>query len=142
VIRKTLSYSLLLTLGLAACAGNPPAGNAGQKLVQARFATFNSHDLDGIVRLYAPDAIMTSPGFCSPRQGEAGVRKAYGDLFKSYPDISDEVTGSVVQGDHVAVQFIAHVGKYAVPIASFLTLKDGLIVRDDTYFDGQGQHCS
>jgi hypothetical protein len=34
------------------------------------------------------------------------------------------------------------VGKYAFPIASFLTVQDGVITRDDTYFDGQGQHCT
>lgn len=142
MFRKTISVSFLLAAGIAGCAHAPSTQTSAQQLVDARFATFNRHDLDGIVKLYAADAVLTSPGYCSPRQGEAGVRRAYGDLFKAYPDISDAVTGYVAQGDHIAVQYVVHLGKYTVPLASFLTLKDGLIVRDDTYYDGQGQHCS
>ncbi|HEY1772704.1 MAG TPA: nuclear transport factor 2 family protein [Gammaproteobacteria bacterium] len=77
-----------------------------------------------------------------PRQGQEGARRAYGDLFKAYPDISDQVISYVADGDHIAVQFVVHLDKYSAPLASFLTLKDGLIVRDDTYYDAQGQHCT
>jgi len=140
MFRKALSF--LLAVGIVGCANAPSNQTSAQQLVDARFATFNRHDLDGIVKLYASDAVLTSPGYCSPRQGEEGVRRAYGDLFKAYPDISDEVTGYLVQGDRIAVQYVVHLGKYTAPLASFLTLKDGLIVRDATYYDGQGQHCS
>jgi len=139
---KAVSASLLLVTGLCACAHAPSAQTSLQPLVDARFATFNRHDLDGIVKLYAPDAVLTSPGFCSPRQGQDGARRAYDDLFKAYPDISDEVTSTVIQGDHIAVQFTVHVGKYAFPLADFLTVRDGLITRDDAYYDPHGQHCS
>lgn len=142
MFRKNLSLSFLLAASLAACAHAPSAQTSAQQLVDARFATFNHHDLDGIVKLYAPDAVLTSPGFCSPRQGQEGARRSYGDLFKAYPDISDEVVSYVAEGDHIAVQFVVHLGKYTAPLATFLTVKDGLIVRDDTYYDAQGQHCS
>lgn len=142
MFRKNLSLSFLLAASLAACAHAPSTQMSAQQLVDARFATFNHHDLDGIVKLYAPDAVLTSPGFCSPRQGQEGARRSYGDLFKAYPDISDEVVSYVAEGDHIAVQFVVHLGKYTAPLATFLTVKDGLIVRDDTYYDAQGQHCS
>jgi len=142
MFRKIVAVSSLLAAGIAGCAHAPSAQTSAQQLVAARFATFNRHDLDGIVKLYAPDAVLTSPGYCTPRQGEEGVRRAYGELFKAYPDISDEVTGYVAQGDRIAVQYVVHLGKYTASLASFVTLQDGLIVRDDTYYDGQGQHCS
>jgi ketosteroid isomerase-like protein len=142
MFRKAFLISFLFAACIAGCAHAPSAQTSAQQLVDARFATFNRHDLDGIVRLYAPDAVLTSPGYCSPRQGEAGVRRAYGDLFKAYPDISDDVVSYVAEGDHIAVQYVVHLGKYTAPLASFLTLKDGLIVRDDTYYDAQGLHCS
>lgn len=140
--RSAIPCVSLLLLGITACSSAPSTPAPAAKLIEARFATFNSHDLEGIVKLYTTDAIMTSPAFCSPRQGEEGARRAYGDLFKTYPDISDEVTNYVIQGDHIAVQFTVHVGKYALHIADFLTLRDGLIARDAAYFDYQGQHCS
>jgi ketosteroid isomerase-like protein len=142
MFRRAIPVSFLLATCIAACAHAPSAQTSAQELVDARFATFNRHDLDGIVKLYAPDAMLTSPGFCTPRQGQEGARRSYGDLFKTYPDISDEVVSYVAEGDHIAVQFVVHLGKYSAPLATFLTLKDGLIVRDDTYYDAQGQHCS
>lgn len=145
MFRKALPISILAVI-VAACAHAPAAQTSAegsyQGLIDARFARFNRHDLDGIVKLYSPGAVMTSPVFCSPRRGQDGARQAYGDLFKAYPDIRDEVTGTVVQGDRIAVQFTVHVGQYAVPIADFLTVQDGVITRDDAYFDPHGQHCS
>jgi hypothetical protein len=85
---------------------------------------------------------MTSPGFCSNRSGPDGARRTYGDLFRNYPAIQDEVTGMVVEGNRVAVQFTAQVGKYTVPLANFLTVDNGLITRDETYFDTRGQPCN
>lgn len=142
MFRKAFPVSLLFAAGVAGCAHAPSAQTSAQQLVDARFATFNRHDLDGIVKLYAPEAVLTSPGFCTPRQGQEGARRSYGDLFKAYPDISDEVVSYVAEGDHIAVQFVVHLGKYSAPLATFLTVKDGLIVRDDTYYDAQGQHCT
>ena len=140
--RIAFALPLLLAAGLGACATSRPADTAAGKLVEARFATFNRHDLDGIARLYAADAVLTSPGFCAPRKGEDGVRRSYADLFKSYPDISDDNVSYVAEGDRIAVRYVTHVGKYAVPIASFLTVRDGLIAEDDAYFDAHGQTCS
>lgn len=53
----------------------------------------------------------------------------------------------VVDGNHVAVQFIARSRKpdgtlaFEVPLANFLTVEHGLITRDDTYFDTKGRPC-
>lgn len=66
MFRKAIPVALLLATGVTACAHAPSAQTSAQQLVDARFATFNKHDLDGIVKLYSPDAVLTSPGFCSP----------------------------------------------------------------------------
>lgn len=117
-------------------------------VVEKRFAAFMRHDLDAIVALYAPDAVEISPGFCTDRIGPEGARKTYEDLFLAFPNITDDVTAYVVDGNRVAVQFLARSqkpdGSYAfeIRLANFLTVDNGLITRDETYFDTQGRPCS
>jgi ketosteroid isomerase-like protein len=123
-------------------------GDSPGSVVKKRFEATARRDLEAIVALYAPEAVETSPGFCAPRQGAAGARKTYGDLFHDLPGIEDEVTNFVVEGNHVAVQFIARVRKpdgsvlFEAPLANFLTVEHGRIIRDDTYFDAKGRPCA
>ena len=133
----------------AAAASMPAlAEDTPEVVVKKRFEATARHDIDAIAALYAPDAIETSPALCNARQGPAGARRTYGDLFRDAPGIEDEVTNFVVDGNHVAVQFIARVRKpdgsiaFEAPLANFLTIEHGRIVRDDTYFDTKGRPCS
>ncbi|HSC10370.1 MAG TPA: nuclear transport factor 2 family protein [Rhodanobacteraceae bacterium] len=116
--------------------------------MEKRIAAVARHDLDAIVALYSADAVETSPGFCSNRTGSEGARRTYGELFQAYPNITDDVVAYVVDGSHVAVQFIARVRKadgslvFEIPIANFLTVEHGHITRDETYFDTKGRPCT
>ena len=136
-------WILLAAVSMPALAEDSP-----EAVVKRRFEATAHRDIDAIASLYAPDAIETSPAFCNARQGSAGARKTYGDLFRDVPGIEDEVTNFVVDGNHVAVQFIARVRKpdgsiaFEAPLANFLTVEHGRIVRDDTYFDTKGRPCS
>jgi ketosteroid isomerase-like protein len=133
---------------LAAISMPASAQDSPEVVVKKRFEATAHHDIEAIAALYAPDAIETSPAFCAARQGPVGARRTYGDLFRDAPGIEDEVTNFVVNGNHVAVQFIARVRKpdgsiaFEAPLANFLTVEHGRIVRDDTYFDTKGRPCS
>ena len=133
---------------VAAMSAPAIAQDSPEAVVKKRFEATARHDVDAIAALYAADAVETSPGFCAVRQGPAGARKTYADLFHDVPTIEDEVTNFVVDGNHVAVQFIARARKpdgsiaFAVPLANFLTVENGRIVRDDTYFDSKGRPCN
>jgi ketosteroid isomerase-like protein len=124
------------------------AQESPEAVVRKRFEATASRDIDAIAALYASDAVETSPAFCVPRQGSVGARKTYGDLFRDAPGIENQVTNFVVDGNHVAVQFVARARKpdgsiaFEVPLANFLTVEHGRIVRDDTYFDTKGRPCS
>ncbi len=143
--RPGLWFSLIL---FAAVATPALAQESPESVVRKRFEATANRDVDAIAALYASDAIETSPAFCVPRQGPAGARKTYADLFRDAPGIEDQVTNFVVDGSHVAVQFIARVRKpdgsiaFEAPLANFLTVEHGRIVRDDTYFDAKGRPCS
>jgi ketosteroid isomerase-like protein len=140
----TVSIVLVIFSGLPASA--KVIRNPAHDIVQRLFAAFNRHDLDTMARLYASDAILESPDFCSARRGPEGVRKTYADLFRMFPDIIDQVTGSVFSGERVAVQFVAHSQgfepRHELRLATFFTIRNGLIVRDETYFDAHDQPCS
>jgi ketosteroid isomerase-like protein len=140
----TVSIVLVILSGPPASAKG--MGTPAHDIVQRLFSAFNRHDIDTMARLYASDAILESPDFCSARRGPEGVRKTYADLFRTFPDIVDQVTGSVASGERVAVQFVAHSqgfgASHELRLATFFTIRNGLIVHDETYFDAHGQPCS
>ena len=146
--RKGWTAISLGIVAVAACSSMPASEPSARTIVEKRIAAVARHDVDMIVALYAPDAIETSPGFCSNRTGTEGVRRTYGELFQAYPNITDDVVAYVVDGNRVAVQFLARVRKadgslaFEVPIANFLTVEHGRITRDDTYFDTKGRPCT
>ena len=143
-----LAFTSLALCGCVALAGDRAAEASSRAVVEERFALVGRYDIEGIAALYAPDAIETSPGFCTERRGPAGARRTYGELFEAYPTITAHITLLIVEGERVAVQFIARVrnpdGSVAFEsrLANFLTVQDGKITRDDTYFDPRGQRCS
>lgn len=146
---KSLHSDVWLGSMLAVAISMPAFAQASpEAVVKSRFEATARRDIDAIAALYAPDAVETSPAFCNARHGPAGARRTYGDLFRDAPGIEDEVTNLVVDGNHVAVQFVARARKpdgsiaFEAPLANFLTVDHGRIVRDDTYFDTKGRPCS
>ena len=146
--KQVTAVGLFVLGGAAAPACAQAAAISARAVVEKRIAAVMRHDLEAIVALYAPDAVETSPGFCVDRHGPEGARKTYGDLFQAYPNITDDVVGYVVEGNQVAVQFVARVRKpdgsfaFEIPIANFLTVEHGRIMRDVTYFDTKGRPCT
>ena len=140
-----ISFIFFCVLAAAPCTAREPSPKT---VVEERFAAVRRHDIEAIVALYANDALETSPAFCAERSGPDGARRTYAELFQAFPAITDDVTSMVVDGERVAVQFIARSkkadGSYAfeVPLANFLVVRHGHIVRDDTYFDTRGRPCS
>lgn len=46
---------------------------------------FNRHDLDAVVALYEPDAILVGPG--APTVGRDAIRVLYENVFAAHPTI-------------------------------------------------------
>jgi ketosteroid isomerase-like protein len=136
---------LLILLAAAGCATTSAQAPA-KSVVEAKFAAVNRHALEDIVALYAVDAALTAPDFCSPRHGRDDVRRTYQALFSAFPDISVEVQEYVQEGDRVAVRFIVRSSlperSFAVPIMNFFSVRNGVIVSDEGLFDTRGRKCS
>jgi ketosteroid isomerase-like protein len=131
-----------LAVGTAAGCATPGAPMSAKSVVEAKFAAVNRHSLEDIVALYAVDAQLTAPDFCSPRHGRDDVRRTYQALFTAFPDISVEVQEYLQEHDRVAVRFIVHSKSFAVPIMNFFTVRNGVIVSDEGMFDTRGRKCS
>ena len=137
---RCLGWLFLLPV-LAVDAEDARADATAEAVVERLFDAFNRHDIDALAALYAADARIVSPDHEQPLHGPEGARAIYAPLFAQFPDIRDEVAGMVVQGDEVAVQFVSRGcdrdGRFCfdLPIASFLTVRDDLIIADTSYFD-------
>lgn len=128
---------LSLALLLAASAPQTP-----RVVVTAMFEAFNRHDVHAMAQLYAPDARLTSSDFCAAR-GRDDVVRTYDALFATYPDIRDQIETMVVEGDRVAVRFLAtsRSRALAMPAQTMIRVRDGLIVEDHSIFDAGGGRC-
>lgn len=129
----------MLSLALLLAAATAPTPRT---VVTALFEAFNRHDAKAIAGLYAPDARLTSPDFCTAR-GRDDVARTYGALFAAYPDIQDRIEVLVVDGNRVAVRFLAtsRSGGLTMSIQAVIRVRDGLIVEDNSVFDTGGEPC-
>lgn len=68
-----------------------------QKAVDA----FNRHDPDGVVQLYAPDAVLYDPQHREPIHGRDAIRDEYARMFRAFPDIQVSIRNRHVDGDRM-----------------------------------------
>src|SRR5262249_40424456 len=119
---------------------------SARSVIEAKFAAVNRHSIEDIVALYAADAELTAPDFCSPRRGRDDVRRTYQALFSVFPDIAVEVREYLQENDRVAVRFNVRSKipgrSFDVPIMNFFTVRGSVIVSDEGLFDTGGRKCS
>lgn len=134
-----LAPAVAALAALAACSTTPRASDAREVVVRL-FEAFNRHDVAAMRALYAPDAMHVSPAFCSPKRGPEEIASVYRGLFTSLPDVHDEVVQIVAEGDHAAVRFVARSKSLPQPLllAAFIQVRDGRIVREETFYDVTG----
>lgn len=141
--RRNLYRRIVLSVLLAANAATSAAIREDDPDVVTRklFDAFNHHDMATLSQLYSDDAEITSPDHSRPLHGPEGVRAIYIPLFTRFPDLTDHLVSMTVQDNRVAVEFISTgckaTGKecFSLPIATFLTMRHGRIVRDASYFN-------
>jgi ketosteroid isomerase-like protein len=139
-----MKSALVALLLVAVTPSFAAADLAPREVVQLMFAAFNRHDAIAMAALYASNARLNSSDFCVPR-GKGDVERTYAALFAAFPDIEDNVDSMVASGDRVAVRFTARsrLGSPALDlrIMTFITVRTGRIVEDDSIFDTKGGPC-
>lgn len=133
---------LLFCLGLVACSSpNDKVQQENIAVVKSMFDAFNKHDWKAMADHYADSAYFLDPAYGKEYvvQTRAEMIQKYSELHTMFPDVHDDVVGLYPSHDKVAVEFISS-GKndsvtFTLPISCILSLKDGKIVRDATYYD-------
>jgi ketosteroid isomerase-like protein len=115
-------------------------------IVNQLFERFNTHDWKAMADLYIDTADVKDPSFgvSSVKQTKEQTVQKYTELNKLFPNIKDSVTAMYPSGNkHVIAEFISTGtgpdGKtFALPICSILTIENGKITKDYTYYDNSG----
>lgn len=147
---KKIIYAFIVLFSLAACESKPDALEAlrqkqdqNVQVVQEMFAHFNKHDWQAMAALYAEQAEFKDPAYgTEPKvQSRADIAAHYSEMQQLIPDVYDDVKNLYPAGERqVVVEFISKgTGPdgqpFALPICTILTINEGKITADYTYYD-------
>jgi ketosteroid isomerase-like protein len=134
---------VLLVWACVACTNTPNSGeNENIAHVKSMFDAFNRHDWKTMSEHYADSAQFLDPSF-GPHyviQSRSDIVKKYQELEQMFPNVSDQIVNVFAAGNTVAVEFISTGNSgdsisLRLPISAVLTLQNGLIVKDATYYN-------
>jgi len=77
---------------------------------------FNKHDLDGVAKLYASDAIAYDPMYPEPLRGRDAIRKDTATFFRGFPDIRLEIINTFEKDDRTGADEIRLTGTQTGPL--------------------------
>jgi len=130
----------LICLGFFACSDDASLKNA--QVVKEMIDAFNRHDWEKMSGYYAEKADFLDPSFGIDYVSKSRKETAekYAGYEKMIPDIHDEIVDQYATGDKVVIEFVSTGTisgsiQFRLPIISVLTLRDGMIVKDATYYD-------
>ncbi len=143
-----IRIGFLLILFVSGCSKkheeSPP--NKNVVIVTSMFDAFNRHDWKAMADHYIDSASFLDPSFGKEYiiQSKAALASKYEEMQKFLPDIHDDIVGLYPSGDKVSIEFIStgtmpDGTKFSLPISCILTLENGKIVKDATYYDQENQ---
>lgn len=114
-----------------------------EAVVRQLYQHFNAHDWAKMAALYSENAEFLDPSFGTApvRQSQADVVKKYAELNGVFPDIHDDVKAVYASGEKTVIAEFVSTGtapdgsKFYLPICTVFTIENGVIVRDNTYYD-------
>ena len=102
---------------------------------------FARHDLDGLLALYADDAVHTSPKIRVRHpdtggvlRGKPALRAWWADAFARIPGLGYELLSITADGDRAFMEYVRHApGEPDLPVAEVLDVAGGVIVASRVY---------
>ena len=114
-----------------------------EKLVKQYFEHFNNHEWTKMANMYSEVSEFKDPslGEGIVKQTRQQIIDKYSELNKVFPDLHDQVIQVYPSGDkHIIVEFVSSGtapdnSKFELPICTILTIENGIITKDFTYYD-------
>lgn len=110
-----------------------------KEFIESFFAAWNRHDAEAVVAHYHDDAEMEDPLSPVPISGKEAVRQYYRQSFAAYPNATHHLISSGGSEERVFFEWDYTIAPKGRPVTCFGTsifrLRDGLIVRDTSYWD-------
>jgi ketosteroid isomerase-like protein len=143
---KHLLISLFATFVLISCKNqnekSMPA-TKNEQLVKQYFEHFNNHEWTKMANMYSEISEFKDPslGQGIVKQTRQQIIDKYSELNKVFSDLHDQVIQIYPSGDkHIIVEFVSSgtapdSSKFELPICTILTIENGIITKDFTYFD-------
>ncbi|MET9273106.1 DUF4342 domain-containing protein [Kribbella sp. NPDC003557] len=144
-------YSLEVERESAEPAGEEVTGEKYRGLLEEYVERYNKGDLDGVMELYAEDAVQLMPdGFF---EGRSVIRARLAKELEAFSELAHRYTSYVEQGDAFADEFVfagTHTGPVTLPDGTELPptgrrvevrgmelvrVRDGKVVLDNLYYD-------
>ena len=119
-------------------------------LISEHFKLLNSHDINGLAREYAIDAMIYSPNWEGPKIGPPGITEVYSRYYKTTPDLAYAVRNIIKSGDNIIVQYswggtmskpengepaYMEGKKYTLECCAIFVIKNNKIIKETNYFD-------
>ena len=143
---KNISTLLFVTFVFISCNNQNQKNMAisdNEKLLKQYFEHFNKHEWTKMADMYIEISEFKDPslGQGIVKQTRQQIIDKYSELNKIFPDLHDQVVQTYPSGDkHIIVEFVStgtapDNSKFELPICTILTIENGKITKDFTYFD-------
>lgn len=114
-----------------------------EKLVKQYFEHFNNHEWTKMSNMYSEISEFKDPSLGKGiiKQTKQQIIDKYSELNKIFPDLHDQVIQIYPSADkHIIVEFVSSGtapdnSKFELPICTVLTIENGKITMDFSYFD-------
>jgi steroid delta-isomerase-like uncharacterized protein len=97
VAAAVISGALACAHAQAASAQAAAQGPITHADIQRWADAWNSHDIETVMALFAPDVVINQPANPKPLESH-GIRSFFTMIFKAYPDFHVDVTDAIVDG--------------------------------------------
>ncbi len=112
------------------------------RVARELFRSFNAHDWSVMASYYSDSAKFLDPSLGPDwvYLSRPEIQAKYRELERAIPDIQDQIVELLAVDNKVVVQFVSNghtldSALLMLPICSVLTIEDGKITRDATYYD-------
>jgi ketosteroid isomerase-like protein len=114
---------------------------AHRRIAERWLACFAARDLDGLLALYADDAVHTSPKIRTRHpdtggqlRGKAALRAWWADAFARLPELEYVPTVITADGERAVMEYVRRVpGEPDLPVAEALDIRNGRIVASRVF---------